>query len=108
MSCYVGQRDGFNAVVTVDGKPLDLRLDLRSHSPTGFEWGYGGSGPAQLALAILAHHLRDDQKALKLYQHFKWAIVVALAREGWAIDSDAIDRVLAGEVINNINNGVAS
>lgn len=25
------------------------------HSPTGVEWGYGGSGPADMALTILAH-----------------------------------------------------
>ena len=35
-------------VVTVcDGQksePLPLRLDLFNHSPTGFSWGYGGSG----------------------------------------------------------------
>jgi hypothetical protein len=24
------------------------------HSPTGFAWGYGGSGPADLALNILS------------------------------------------------------
>ena len=23
-----------------------------NHSATGFEWGYGGSGPSQLALAL--------------------------------------------------------
>jgi len=34
-------------------RALRLRSDLFNHSPTGFEWGYGGSGPAQLALAIL-------------------------------------------------------
>ena len=39
--------------------PLHKRLDLANHSPTGFSWGYGGSGPAQLALAILAHYLRE-------------------------------------------------
>ena len=26
------------------------------HSPTGFEWGFSGSGPAQLALALLLDH----------------------------------------------------
>ena len=26
------------------------------HSPTGFEWGYLGSGPADLALSLLADH----------------------------------------------------
>lgn len=30
-------------------RPLGLRLDLAAHSPTGPEWGYAGSGPAQLA-----------------------------------------------------------
>lgn len=25
------------------------------HSPTGIEWGYGGSGPADMALTILSH-----------------------------------------------------
>ena len=34
-------------------RALRLRLDLFNHSPTGFEWGYAGSGPVQLALAIL-------------------------------------------------------
>ena len=43
-------------------RALRLRLDLFNHSPTGFEWGYGGSGLAQLALAILA----EDQKAVRL------------------------------------------
>jgi len=27
-------------------------LKMRNHSPDGFNWGYGGSGPAQTALAI--------------------------------------------------------
>jgi len=35
-------------------RPLDPRLDLANHSPSGFAWGDGGSGPAQLAPAVLA------------------------------------------------------
>lgn len=31
-----------------------LRHRIVYHSPTGFEWGYAGSGPADLALNILA------------------------------------------------------
>jgi hypothetical protein len=30
-------------------EPLPMHLDLINHSPTGFAWGYNGSGPAQLA-----------------------------------------------------------
>ena len=47
---------GQSLVTVCDGQksePLPLRLDLFNHSPTGFSWGYGGSGPAQLALARL-------------------------------------------------------
>src|SRR5947209_15039234 len=43
-------------------------LRLRNHSPDGFEWGYGGSGPAQSALALLLDHTRNRGVALKLYQ----------------------------------------
>ncbi len=55
---YVGRRYGGGVVVVriaTDGSqiPLPPRFDVRNHSPSGFEWGYGGSGPAQLALAIL-------------------------------------------------------
>jgi len=35
-------------------KSLDPRYDLRNHSPDGFSWGYFGSGPLQIALAIVA------------------------------------------------------
>jgi hypothetical protein len=30
------------------------------HSPSGYEWSYGGSGPADLALNILEWHLRRE------------------------------------------------
>ena len=42
-------------VVTVDERPLNPEpsQELWNHSPDGFNWGYGGSGPAQLALALL-------------------------------------------------------
>lgn len=54
---YRGYRDESGAArVTVNGATLPPRHDLRNHSPDGFEWGYSGSGPAQLALAIVADH----------------------------------------------------
>ena len=67
---YTGRRGPQGGVVwVIDGngerKPLNPRRELRNHSPTGFEWGYGGSGPAPLAPAILAEHLSDDRAALR-------------------------------------------
>lgn len=75
--------------------PLPLRLDLRDHSPTGFQWGYGGSGPAQLALAILADYLGDEQ-ALEIYQSFKWKVIAKLPRgKQWELTVEQIDASLA-------------
>ena len=49
-----GERRKSEVVVTADGAPLDWRssLAVRNHSPTRPAWGYGGSGAAQLELAI--------------------------------------------------------
>jgi hypothetical protein len=91
---YEGRRTWRAVEVTVDGRPLNPRLDLRNHSPTGFEWGYCGSGPAQLALAILADHLANDEQALDFYQRFKWAVITELPKRGWTLTSQDIDRAL--------------
>jgi hypothetical protein len=60
---------------------LDLRLDLANHSPTGFAWGYGGSGPTQLALAILADALDDAPRALSLYRELKGSLTARLPQD---------------------------
>ena len=64
-------------VVLVDGQRLDPRPSqaLVNHIHDGFSWGYGGSGPAQLALAILLHATGEPDVALEYYQAFKWAYV---------------------------------
>ncbi len=90
---YEGRRQGYAVIVTVDGHPLNPRLDLWNHSPTGFEWGYCGSGPAQLALAILADHCKDDERALNFHQRFKWAVIAELPRH-WTLTSDEVEQML--------------
>ena len=91
---YAGCRTKAGPVVTVNGEPLDPRNDLHSHSPHGFEWGYPGSGPAQLALAILADHLRDDEQAINLHQRFKWAVVAHLPERKWTLTSRDVELAL--------------
>src|SRR5262245_10142808 len=74
--------------------PLPLRLDLRNHSPTGAGWGYMGSGPNQLALALLADALGDDDRALRLYRQFTWRIIQGLPMDGgWAMSDSVIKRL---------------
>lgn len=79
-----------------DGKwrALRLRLDLANHSPTGFEWGYAGSGPAQLALALLADAVGDDHRAVEWHQPFKFAVVGKLPRDGFTLtDRQVLDAI---------------
>ena len=94
MKIYQGIREGYALTVTVNGRPLNPRLDLWNHSPTGFEWGYGGSGPAQLALALLTDHLADDEQAVRLHQSFKFAVIVKLPKKDWTLTSDQIKQAL--------------
>jgi hypothetical protein len=94
MKQYEGWREGYAVIVTVDGRPLNPRLDLYNHSPTGFEWGYCGSGPAQLALAILADHFSNDEQALNVYQRFKWAVIAELPKRRWTLSGNEIEHVL--------------
>lgn len=94
MKHYSGRREGHAVIVTVDGRRLNPRFDLWNHSPTGFEWGYAGSGLAQLALALLADHCSNDAEALNLYQRFKWAVVAELPHREWILTSDDIEQSL--------------
>jgi hypothetical protein len=92
---YVGQRSAAGCQVTVhDGEtaayPLDPRLDVRNHSPTGFEWGYSGSGSAQLSLALLVDALGDVERAERLYQTFKFSVVARLGGDRWEMSQDDI------------------
>ncbi len=53
---------------------------VRHHSPEGFSWGDGGSGSAQLALALLLE-LTHENLALLWYQDVKGHIVARLAQD---------------------------
>jgi hypothetical protein len=92
---YRGVRFGDgHCVVTRDCVKLDPRLDLFDHSPTGLEWGYGGSGPAQTALAVLADFLQDDELAVLLHQKFKWEVIAKLPRKRWSINEPELRAAL--------------
>lgn len=105
MKHYAGKRSEYGAYVTVDGRALDPCNDLRNHSPDGFQWGYGGSGPAQLALALLADHFGDGRKALEIYQDFKFTVIAGLSGDDWTLTSREIEQALEHIRVERLNTG---
>ena len=93
MKTYHGRRTEHGCAVDVeeDGEVslLNPRNDLRNHSQ-GFEWAYAGSGPAQLALALAADVLGDDELAQDIYQRLKFRVVGSLPHEGWVLTEGRI------------------
>jgi hypothetical protein len=65
--------------VYLNGIPIDPEPSQRAfnHSPNGYNWGYSGSGPAQLALAILMK-FTGVEVAISLHQDFKWDVIAGL------------------------------
>lgn len=77
---------------------LDERQDLQNHSPDGFEVGYSGSGPTQLALAIMADYTDSDELAEILYKAFRDACVSHLETP-FLIWGAGIDSYLQQEMV---------
>ena len=68
------------------------------HSPTGMEWGYEGSGPADFAInAIFAFTNRESFSTRpEVYQEFKRRFVAKLPDEGGEIGIEVFRDWLAG------------
>jgi len=82
---------GYDHTVYLNDNLLDPKPSQRviNHSPDGFSWGYGGSGPAQLALAIMLKFVKKDIAVL-LYQDFKWQFVARWENPGFSATIDII------------------
>lgn len=74
--------------VFLNGTELDVSKSqkLSNHSPDGFSWGYGGSGPSQLSLAILYELTNDAEYSLRNYQSFKWDFISKLPQNDFIIE----------------------
>jgi hypothetical protein len=96
--------NGFILQRTDAGVWTNVPHHVVSHSPTGFEWGYAGSGPADLALNIVECTLRlENHKQVgrkrkgfdgrgeyfraswRLHQRFKRAFIETMPRDGGLI-----------------------
>ena len=96
MRTYIGARTIDGIKVTVDDKPLDERIDIHLFSDNGFEWTYEGDAPQQLALAILAEHLGDDNRALELAGRFMRQVIAELDNEWVLTDAEINAELLSG------------
>lgn len=78
--------------VWVDNVELlpDKSQKIWNHSPNGFSWSYGGSGPAQLALAILLSFGVEEKEAVRLHQPFKRDIIAWLPQEDFELSSQKV------------------
>ncbi|MXR43139.1 hypothetical protein GRX01_17565 [Halobaculum sp. WSA2] len=100
---YVGMR--------VDGTPVVLNLTaherlspnrslgLVRHGPAGLDWGYVGSGPAQLACALLLDYTDNETVAQQHYIQFRNDVVSQLVCDGpadcWHLTGKDIEAALA-------------
>lgn len=100
------------------GEVVPAETDLRPprlvhHSPDGYEWGYGGSGPADLALNILAKCLpvgiepsppvklfngECSQLAWALHQKFKSDCIAHIPYEGFTLQGRAVDAWIRAQI----------
>ena len=103
---YTGKITPFgNKVVFIndnEGLQPARSLAVINHSPDGFNWGYNGSGPAQLALAILLDYTDNKDFAIRHHQQFKADIIAHLnPYEGWALTDGQIDQWIEENVSNS-------
>lgn len=59
---------------------LDMTARAKRHSPTGFAWGYGGSGPAALAHSLLTS-VMGESYANAHYMQYKWDVIAILPQD---------------------------
>jgi hypothetical protein len=104
MKTYRGMRrtSGSIDVIIVEDNVAVALPHVVWHSPDGFEWGYHGSGPADLALSILADAVSEKQtrtqakhfdpsacpRAVRAHQEFKREFIAVLDKNNpWEIDA---------------------
>ena len=68
---------GVERTVYIDDRILSpaRSTEVYNHSNGEFTWGYGGSGPAQLGLALLLEAGASNNEASSYHQKFKWEII---------------------------------
>jgi len=77
-------QNGFDTLL-----PVEPSQKVVNHAP-GFQWGYSGQGPSQLAIAILLDYTKGNvQMAKDFYKVFKFDFV-AKWKDSWSITEQEI------------------
>lgn len=84
--------------VIEDSDRVRLLPHVVRHSPDGFAWGYGGSGPLELARCILLDYLADDDRlgdVDSVYHQFLDNFVSKWPQDdGWRLEGIEIESFL--------------
>lgn len=83
------RREDENTITVSDEKGTRPLKHIVYHSSTGMEWGYGGSGPSDLARSILAD-FAGIKVADMFYQEFKWDFIAKQPEKGFQISGQEI------------------
>jgi len=99
---------GVECKITLEDGSVKFLTNLGYHSPDGFQIGYGGSGPADLAYSVLMDFMLRSKKCETknvagkvefLHQLFKTSFVET-SKELFQIDSDCINEWLVEQENN--------
>ena len=94
--------DVIAAVISLEDDKLKYALEHKvHHSPTGFEFGYEGSGPAELARSILWDYLGEEPMP-GLYQEFKRQFIAPVKEEFFIISDYSIQEFLKSRIDQNL------
>lgn len=82
---------GVHADVCKDNDVTELPLREPKHSPTGFEFGYAGSGPSELARQMLWHHYGEEPQPACYNAFMAEALVSREPNDDFVITNTQID-----------------
>lgn len=87
---YFGDHNDHNVIIKRP-ESMETLFGSGRHSPDGFNWGFGGSGPAELAFCLLREQLGYEPKE-KLYQLFKAEVIAVIPKdEPFCMTDEQID-----------------
>lgn len=84
---------GPRCMVVKDGDVAQQIYRLRHlvhHSPSGIEFGYGGSGPGDLARSIVGDLLGTVNPDPAIYQRVKWDLIAGMPEAGGVITEEQL------------------